>query len=184
MKVKVSVSNRHIHLTKEVYKELFNSDDLEIKRELNQIGEFASNSRVNLEYNGKVIENVIIVGPFRNYNQVELLQSDLDYLGIDAPERKSGDLNNTPGINIINGNKKVTINSGVIKAQRHIHVNTNNNIYDLKEDNTVLIHGPYNDFNAKVKISDNGYYELHIDKEEANLFGLKTDDEVDFEVIK
>ena len=82
MKVKVAISNRHVHLTKETYEKLFNKDSLTVKRYLNQIGQFAAQETVSLKYNDKEIENVRIVGPFRSYNQVELLKSDLNYLGI------------------------------------------------------------------------------------------------------
>ena len=178
MKVKVAVSNRHVHLTKDTFEKLFGNSNITVKRYLNQIGQYASNQTVTLEYNNKKIENVRIVGPFRNYNQVELLKSDLDYLGINEVIRKSGDLENTPGINIINGNNKITIQNGVIRAQRHIHVNSKDedklNLYDNDE---VIIN---NLFNAFIKVSDDGYYELHIDKDEAIEYNLSTDDDVEF----
>ena len=99
MKVSVAISNRHVHFTKEIYEELFGDAPFESKRALNQVGEYASIYTVDLEYNGKKIEHVRVVGPLRKYNQVELLGSDLEYLGIDAPARKSGKVDNTPGIN-------------------------------------------------------------------------------------
>ena len=176
MKVKVAVSNRHIHLTKETYKKLFGNSNITVKRYLNQIGQFAANECVTLEHNNKQIEHVRIVGPFRDYNQVELLKSDLKYLEIDEYVRKSGDIKGTPGITIINGNNKVTIDEGVIREERHIHVNTNDN-FDLYDNEEVIIN---NKFNAFVKVSDNGYYELHIDKEEALEYNLNTGDEVEF----
>ena len=172
MKVKVAISNRHVHLTKEVYKKLFNKEELSVKRYLNQIGEYA----VTLKYNDKIIENVRIVGPFRKYNQVELLKSDLDYLGIKEYIRRSGDIKGTPGITIINDNNEVTINEGVIRQERHIHVNTNDKkgLFDREE---VIVN---NMFNAFIKVSDNGYFELHIDKDEAKEYNLQNDDEVEF----
>ena len=176
MKVKVAVSNRHVHLTKETYEKLFNKDNLEVKRYLNQIGEYASVDTVTLEYNNKIIEHVRIVGPFRNYNQVELLKSDLDYLGIEEFVRRSSDIKGTPGITIIKGNNKITIDEGVIREERHIHVNTNDNI-GLNDNDEVIV----NDlFNAFIKVSDNGYFELHIDKDEALEYNLNTGDEVEF----
>ena len=176
MKTKVNISNRHIHLTKEVFQKLFNKDDLSVNRYLNQIGEYASKETVTLKYNNKMIKNVRIVGPFRNYNQVELLKSDLDYLGIKEYVRCSGDLKGTPGITIINKNNEVTINEGVIRQERHIHVNKNDekNLIDKEE---VIVN---NIFNAFIKVSDNGYYELHIDKEEAKEYNLNIGEEVEF----
>lgn len=184
MKVKVAISNRHIHLTKETYEKLFGKKDIEVKRYLNQLGEFASNDKVTIENNGKIIENVRIVGPFRDYDQVELLQSDLDYLGIKALVKKSGNLDNTPGINIIFNNKKIFLEKGVIKAERHIHINTKENKYNFIDDEIVIVHGPKCDFTARIKISDNGFYELHIDKDESTLFNLNNGDEVSYDIIK
>ncbi len=181
MKVKVAISNRHVHLTKETYIKLFENDNIKVKYFLNQIGEFASLSLVNLEYNGKIIENVRIVGPFRRYNQVELLKSDFEYLGIKEIARKSGDLDNTPGITIVNDNNKVTIDKGVIRAQRHIHINSKDqDKLNLHDDDEVMVISAKEKFNAFVKASDNGYYEMHIDKDEALEYGLNMNDEVEF----
>ena len=178
MKVKVAVSNRHVHLTKETYEKLFGDSNITVKRYLNQIGQFAADQTVTLEYNNKKLEHVRIVGPFRSYNQVELLKSDLDYLNINEFVRKSGDIKGTPGITIINGNNKVTINEGVIREERHIHVNTKDkDKLNLNDNDEVIVN---NLFNAFIKVSDDGYFELHIDKDEALEYNLNTDDEVDF----
>ena len=181
MKVKVAVSNRHVHLTKETYIKLFGNDDIKVKYYLNQIGEFSSLSTVTLEYNGKKIENVRVVGPFRNYNQIELLKSDLDYLDIKEVIRRSGDLDGTPGITILNENNKVTIDNGVIRAQRHIHVNTSDeDKLNLHEKDEVMVSTSKGKFNAFIKVSDNGFYEMHIDKDEALEYELNSNDEVEF----
>ena len=181
MKVKVALSNRHVHLTKDVFYKLFNRDELTIKRPLNQIGQFASNEVVDLEYNGKKIEHVRIVGPFRSYNQVELLGTDLNYLGIEEFVRKSGDIEGTPGITIINGENKVTIDKGVIREERHIHVNTKDSEkLGLYDNDRVIVNEM---FDAYIKVSDDGYYEMHIDKDEGIEYNLQTDDEVEFRKI-
>ena len=38
----VGVSNRHIHLTKETFKKLFDLEELPKKNDLNQLGQYAS----------------------------------------------------------------------------------------------------------------------------------------------
>ena len=178
MKVKVAVSNRHIHLTKETYEKLFGNSNITVKRYINQIGQFAADQTVTLEYNNKQIENVRIVGPFRSYNQVELLKSDLDYFEIEEFVRRSSDIKGTPGITIINGKNRVTINEGVIREERHIHVNTKDkDKLGLNDNDKVIVN---NLFDAFIKVSDDGYYELHIDKDEALEYGLNTGDEVEF----
>ena len=185
MKVTVAISNRHVHLTKETFNKLFPGEKLESKRDLNQVGEFASFHTVDLECNGQKIEHVRVVGPFREYNQVELLGSDLSLFKLNAPTRRSGVLEDTPGITIINNDKKVTLDGGVIRAERHIHINTKDaDKMGLKERDVVIVHGKNKDFDANVKVSDNGYFELHIDKDEAVEYGLETGDEVEYEKLE
>ncbi len=184
MKITVGVSNRHVHLTKETYEYLFGIKDLEKRNDLNQIGEFASTETVDLEYNGLTIPHVRIVGPFRSHNQIELLGSDIEYFGIKAPTRRSGDLKGTPKIKIRVGNKTFETD-GVIRAERHVHVPTKKQSeLNLYERDVVKIKCPYGMFEANVKVSDNGYFELHIDKDEAFKYGLKNGDEVEYECGK
>ena len=87
MKVKVEVSNRHVHLTEEVYHQLF-TKPLTKRNNLSQVGDFASNESVTIKTEGGSIENVRIVGPFRSYNQVEIACSDARHLKINPPVRK------------------------------------------------------------------------------------------------
>ena len=70
MKLNVGVSNRHVHLTEEVYNYLFDNKNIEKKFDLKQKGEFASTDCIDLEYDGKIIEHVRVLGPFRNACQV------------------------------------------------------------------------------------------------------------------
>ncbi len=183
MKVSVGVSNRHIHLTKETYKYLFNKDELEVRNYLNQVGEFASTETVDIEYAGLVIDHVRIVGPFRAHNQVELLKSDLDFLGLSAPVRRSGELDDTPFIDVRHDDKVIKTD-GVIRAERHVHVPRKDEvILDLHERDKLLVTAPTKTFTAMVKVSDNGYLELHIDKDEAEEYQLKNGDEVNIEKL-
>lgn len=180
MKVKVGVSNRHVHLTEDTYAKLFPGKNIEKRNDLNQVGEFASTDTVDLTYNGKTIEHVRVLGPFRNDNQVELLGSDFDFLGIKETVRRSGVLDGTSGIIIKNGDNVVTLDHGVIRQERHVHVPTKDEAtLDLHEREKVNIIANGKVFNANVKVSDNGYFEVHIDKDEAEEYGLKNNDEVE-----
>lgn len=183
MKINVGVSNRHVHLTEYVYSKLFPYKEIEKRNDLHQIGEFASTDTVDIEYGGKVIEHVRVLGPFRSDNQVELLGSDLNFLGIVAPVRRSGVLDGTPGIILKNGENRIELDHGVIRAERHVHVPTSmQEALGLHERDKVIIRTDSCEFDANVKVSDNGYLELHIDKDEASEYGLQNGDEV--EVIK
>lgn len=184
MKVPVGISNRHVHLTKEAYDYLFDGKVLEKKKDLNQIGEFASTDTVTLEYNGKEIEHVRIVGPFRSRNQIELLGTDLEFFGLDAPTRRSGDLHDTPTIRIKVSSKYIDTD-GVIRAERHIHVPTSKEEeLHLHERDRVILRSPKVTFDAWVKVSDNGYFEVHIDKDEATQYGLEPSSEVEIDHVE
>ena len=45
---KIAISNRHVHLTKELYEELFD-EPLTMKKPISQIGEFASNQTLTIK---------------------------------------------------------------------------------------------------------------------------------------
>lgn len=183
MKITVGISNRHVHLTEETYKYLFDGKEIEKRNDLNQKGEFASTDTVDIEWNNNIIEHVRIVGPYRSHNQVELLKSDTEVLKINAPIRRSGDLSDTPSVYIVAKEKVLT--DGVIVSENHVHVPTNMvEQLKLKERDTIYVNAKNGKFLANVKVSDNGYFELHIDKEEATKYGLTSDEEVEWDYVE
>ena len=185
MKVTIGISNRHVHLTKEVKDILFGSDyDLEVYRPLKQTGEFASNDRVTLKTDKGVIENVRVVGPLRNYTQVEILESDEETLGLKSELRNSGELENTPGLTLVGPLGEVYVPSCVIIANRHIHMTpedaerfgvVNDQTVSIKKDSIVID-------NVHVKIKDNYVLECHLDRDDEIIYNIHTGDEV--EIIK
>ena len=182
MKVKVGISNRHIHLTEDAYRLLFDKN-LTKKQYLSQPGEFAAMETLTIECNGKKIENVRIVGPFRDYNQVEISKRDARLLGIDPPIRRSGDLKDACDIIISNGLKKFKLKNSCIMSNRHIHISKDlANTLRLKDNQEVTVKVPGLKgglLTAFIKISDNGVFELHIDTDDANSMNLNSGDEVD-----
>lgn len=90
MKVLLGISNRHVHLTEEDYKTLFNDAPLEKVKDLVQPGEFASNQKVSIKTEKSTINNVRLLGPLRKYSQVEISKTDSFTLGIKPPVRNSG----------------------------------------------------------------------------------------------
>lgn len=181
-KVKVGISNRHVHLTSDVYKMLF-SHDLTKKYDLTQIGDFAANETVSLKTEKGMIENVRIIGPYRNYNQVEISRSDARELGINPPVRKSGDLVGSETITIVGENNEVTLESVCIVAERHIHLDPNLAREWLVKDGDLVQVSIKGDksciLDAHIKISENGVLAFHIDTDDANAAGLNQDDEVE-----
>ena len=178
--INARISNRHVHLTKEVYDRLFD-DELTIKTKLNQVGEFASNKTLTIRVGDKTIENVRVVGPLRKYSQVEISKRDARFLGVNPPVRRSGNLEVTSKI-ILETLKGSVETDGLIIANRHVHM-TPSEAKDLglvdKQIVKIKVNGDKSgEMDAEVKISDNGYFELHIDTDDANAFLLEDNDKV------
>ena len=119
--VALEASGRHVHLTKEAVQALF-GHPLTPLRPLSQPGQFAAKERVTLIGPKGRMENVAVLGPERSACQVELSKTDCIALGLDAPVRQSGDIENSPGLILANGGQLFSIRQGVIVAQRHIHM--------------------------------------------------------------
>jgi putative phosphotransacetylase len=179
MKIKLGISNRHIHLTKKDFKIIFGSKTkLEKKRNLIQPGEFASTLKVNIKNNNKIIEKVRVVGPFRSYTQVELLRSDANYLGINPPVRSSGNLKDAEAITIIGPNGQITKKCAII-AERHIHLGLKelpsirvDEIKALTKDNQIID-------NIKIKRDKHYIKELHLDQDDAKIYNLTNGEELE-----
>lgn len=182
----IAISNRHVHLTKEVYSELFD-ETLSIKKPVGQIGEFASNQTLTIRGPKGEIKDVRVMGPNRSYNQVEVSKSDAYKLGLNPPVRESGDLEGSEDITLISNKGEVTLNSACIIAERHVHMNEKK-AKELKLSNEDIVNIRVNSdkggmMEAFVKVSDNGFFEVHIDYDDANAFLLKNGDEVEIEKV-
>ena len=119
--VELEASGRHVHLTKEAAFALF-GHGLTEKRPLSQPGQFVCNERVSLVTPKGRFDRVAVLGPERSECQVELSKTDCVSLGIEAPVRQSGNTAGTGGITLENGDRRLTLESGVIVAQRHVHM--------------------------------------------------------------
>lgn len=181
MKVKTGISARHVHLTEEDYNLLFD-EELTVKDDINQPGQFAANQLVTLSNGDKKIENVRIIGPLRPYTQVEISKTDAYKLGLNPPVEMSGHLDNADTITISTPKGSITRKSTIIAA-RHIHVTPElRKEYNLIKDKyRVKISGIKGGIIDNVYISETkkAYYELHIDTDDANAFLLNNDDEVE-----
>jgi len=144
VKIPVGVSNRHVHLSKDDFNILFgNGAKLSNIKDLSQPGQYACEEKVTLVGPKGVIENVRILGPIRNKTQVELSISDCIKLGVKAPIRDSGDLEDTASITLVGPQGSVTIKEGTIIAARHIHLHTNDaKKFSLKNGDRVSVRVP------------------------------------------
>lgn len=168
MEIKVGVSNRHVHLTKEDVDILFGKDyKLTPRNYLDQPGQFAAEETVTLKTDKNIKEFVRVVGPTRSYTQVEILQEDNEFFGINAPIRNSGDIDNSENITVIGPKGELNKKNICIIANRHIHINTRDK-GNFKEDQIVNVEvsGTILD-NVHIKIGDNYSLALHINKDDA-----------------
>lgn len=170
--VSINISARHVHLNHDTYDKLFDHE-LTVRNPLNQVGQFAANETVSIKTSKGVFENVRIIGPLRNYNQVEVSKSDARKLGINPPVRKSGDLKGAEAITIITAKSEVTDNCCII-ADRHVHMNPDKaKALGVIDDEILKLHiGGVKPgiIDVKAKVSDDGYYEVHLDTDDANAF--------------
>ena len=181
MKITVGVSNRHVHLCKKTLKKLFGSLDMPIRNPLNQPGQYASTLTVDLKWNDNVINHVRVCGPIRKYDQVEISKTEADFFKVNPPVRKSGDLKGSLPIEIIGPMRTVTIKSGLIMAERHIHITKKEaKKLSLKDKEEVAIYKNNEEiFKARIKVEDPSFTELHIDTYEEIIYDLHQGDEVE-----
>lgn len=181
MDVKLGVSNRHVHLTKEDFELLFGSNyELKVDRYLFQPQQFASSCFVDIKTEKSVIEHVRVLGPLRDYTQVEISKTDSYRLGINPPIVDSGDLSNAEEIEIIGPMGNIKRKSAII-ANRHIHLTSQQKIeLGLNDVNevSVLFEGEKTTlfYDVKLKVLENAKFELHLDTDDANGALLKTGD--------
>lgn len=174
MQIQVGVSNRHVHLKKEDLKTLFGEEyELSFFKELKQPGQFASNEKVTIKTEKAEISNVRILGPVRNYTQVEISKTDAFKLGIEPPVRTSGDLKNSSPITIIGPKGSLNLTEGCIIADRHIHITEKqmeefglNNLKEVRLKAEGIKGGIIE--HVSLKAAENSYFEAHLDTDDAN----------------
>lgn len=177
--IPVAVSARHIHLRQETVEKLFGDGyELTPRNELSQPGQFAAAETVRVIGPKDSIDDVRILGPNRNVDQLEIARTDEFTLGVDAPVRASGDIENTPGIILEGPEGRVELERGVICALRHIHMTPEDADYFGVEDRDVVevaVEGEERDLvfgDVLVRVSPNYRLEMHIDTDEANAANL------------
>src|SRR5438477_6505328 len=177
----VNVSARHMHITPADLETLFGPGAKLTKlKDLYQEGEFASDQLVTLVGpRQRIIPNVRILGPTRNYSQIELSYTDGIYLGIDLPLRISGNHENTPGCTVLGPKGAVQLSKGVIRAERHVHMSTADmEYYGVKDADymRLRIQGPCGVMfdRVKVRYHPKVVLEVHIDTDEGNACDLET----------
>jgi propanediol utilization protein len=121
----VSISARHCHLTDQDVETLFGPGrKLTPMKDLYQDGFYAAEETVMVVGpRRRMLPAVRVLGPTRPHSQVELAFTDGISMGIDLPVRPSGKVEGTPGCVLVGPAGVVEMKQGVIRAERHVHMN-------------------------------------------------------------
>lgn len=191
--IPVAISARHVHLTIETLEALFGEGhQLTAHKPLSQPGQFACEEQVTLVGPKRSIEGVRVLGPARSKNQVEISRTDEFFLGIDAPVRASGHIENTPGITLIGeGGRQVDLEKGVICALRHIHMTpedaerfgvNNGDLLEVEVGQGGVRSLTFGD--VLIRVKSTYALEMHIDTDEGNAAELKSRDHGELELTE
>lgn len=174
----VEASGRHVHLSRKELDALFGTGyELTKAKDLSQPGQYASKERLTVVGPKGAYHNVVILGPVRKESQVEVSLTDCLQLGVKAPIRESGDIEGTPGIVLVNGDKSVSLDKGLIVAKRHVHMTPEDaekigvNNHDIVK---VKVEGarPLIFDDVVIRVSSKFATYMHIDYDEANACGF------------
>ena len=161
---------------------LFGTDyEFKKRNDLSQVGEYACEEVVKVSTSKGEFPYVRVLGPLRDYTQVEISQDDAMVLGIDPPIRDSGDLENSESVWISGPNGKIYKENCCIRANRHIHCNKLDNIGHNNRD---IVKVKFNDIiidNVHIKMGDKYKLEMHIDKSDAEKYGIENGDYIELE---
>jgi putative phosphotransacetylase len=178
----VNVSARHCHLTPETVEILFGKGrTLTPFKWLYQEGQFAAEETVTLiGPRSRVISNLRILGPCRNFNQVELAYTDAIALGFEIPLRISGDIKGSTGGMLMGPEGFFEMSEGVIRAMRHVHMHPSDaEFYGVKAGAQMKLKlgGDCGVTLEKVlaRVDPSFKLEVHIDTDEGNACNLQSD---------
>jgi propanediol utilization protein len=175
----VSVSARHVHLTDEHVEILFGKGrTLTPMKDLYQDGFYAAEETVMIVGpKRKMLPTVRVLGPTRPFSQVELAFTDAISLGLELPVRASGKITGTPGCVLVGPAGVVELKEGVIRAERHVHMNQEHAAYyGVKNGDrmNLRIHSPCRTTleDLLVRADNTSKLEVHLDTDEGNAIDL------------
>ncbi len=176
--IPVAVSARHVHLSEDAIEALFGKGyKLTKLHDLRQKGQWAANETVDVIGSKGTLKNVRILAPARKQTQVEVSRTDTFTLGVSAPIRQSGHLENTPKIRLRGAVGEIET-TGLIIAARHVHMSADDaKKFGLKDGDFVDVKlgdaERSSEFsNTLIRVSDSYQTEMHIDTDEANAAGI------------
>ncbi|MES2607064.1 MAG: acetate/propionate family kinase, partial [Pseudomonadota bacterium] len=123
-RIPVAVSARHVHLSQPAVEALFGKGhQLTLDHTLSQPEGWAATETVEVIGPKGSLMHVRVLGPTRVASQIEVSHTDTFTLGIDAPLRDSGRLDQTPAVRLRGPAGEITT-QGLIVAARHVHLNS------------------------------------------------------------
>lgn len=176
--IPIEASARHVHLSREDVDRLFGDGyELEKVRELSQPDQYLCKERVDIIGPKSVLRNVAILSPVRGSTQIEISHTDSVALGINAPLRLSGDLEDSEILFISYCRKVIEARSSAIVAKRHIHMTPEDGIRFGVLDKQIVRVRVYSDRpvvfeDVIVRITEKSRLAMHIDYDEANACGF------------
>ncbi|MBO5008724.1 MAG: phosphate propanoyltransferase [Clostridia bacterium] len=182
--IKIGVSQRHIHLSREDLDTLFGKGYELTKKKTLMGREFASEECVTLVGPSlKSIEKVRVLGPVRKNTQVEISKTDTFVLKVSPPVRPSGEVEGSEKLVIVGPKGSVYLKQGVIIANRHIHLTPEYaERHGIKDGDyvDVMVESvkPTKFYDVQVRVRDDFNVEMHIDTDDANSAGIKNGDMV------
>jgi len=173
--IPIAISARHVHLNRATMDKLFGEgSELTPYKPLSQPGQFASEQKVDLIGPRDTIDGVRVLGPLCHKNQIEVARTDEFRLGVDAPVRRSGHVENSAPIVLQGPKGRVELTEGLICAWRHIHMTPEDaEAYGVEngDEVEVRIAGGPRDLtfgDVLVRVKDTYKLEMHIDTDEGN----------------
>jgi len=197
-KILIEISARHMHISQKDLDKLFGEGyELGSIKDLSQPDQFAAEEVVEIQTSGSLFlpphmdftfgkapdhNQIRILGPVREHTQVELSWSDFVALGIEPKVLLSGDYENSIGGVVLVGPKgMLKLEKGLICAQRHIHMSTDEaEELNVKDGQKVAVKVPgqrsitFEDVIARVR--PNFRLAFHIDTDEGNAAGVERGD--------
>lgn len=180
--IKIGVSQRHIHLSREDLDALFGKGYELTKKKTLMGREYASEECVTLVGPSlKSIERVRVLGPVRKHTQVEISKTDTFILKVSPPVRPSGQTEGSERIVVVGPKGSVYLKEGVIIANRHIHLTPDYaKRHGIKDGDYVDVMvdsiKPTKFYGVQVRVRDDFNVEMHIDTDDANSAGIKNGD--------
>ena len=186
-KIPLGVSNRHMHIRKDTFHQLFGPDvELSSYRDLYQPGEFAAEQVVTIVGpKMRSIQNVRILGPYRDYDQIELSLTDAIGLGIHPPIRNSGDLHDAAPLTIAGPKGSVFLQKCAIVANRHVHMAPRHaQKFGVQDGDYCKIHiggdKPTTFEKVLVRVRAGWKLQMHLDTDDANAADVRCNVMADF----